>query len=663
MRTLRWHSYAWGVLILVALAGAGWFASLRASAVKPVVAADRPTALPVATGEGWGSPTQFSDLAVWGDTLWIATKLGGLVEWDLRGDEPRRLWGFPQDHLPSNFLGAILADERGLVLSGYPVDRRASSLAAWENGRGSPIPLPAGPRWHRDRPTALARGPDGTLYIGTHESGLWGHTSQGEWVRFDDPMNPLLNIEDLAVDGEGRLWVAGPRQLWTLTRTALTPTDFAGARSERVAVAPDGTVWALGRDQEGEHLVGHRLADLTWMHFTRADFGPTLYPREIGIDPLGRTWLIGGGGFSIYADGKWIPVVRPGWEAFWVAFGGGRAWMASEEHLESVPLEFDPEAPLPIRDEEPRLAHLGPSSSITSDVAIGPDGRLYVGTGVGLSMYEGRAWTHVVDPLPEPTAVSDLLMARDGRLWVGTAGGVAIYDGQTWQGHPLGTYVTRLFQDPAGRMWVGTRWSGAFLVEGEIWRNFRSELPGDNVWAFTVDRQGRVWMGVTQTWDVGLDIARGIAIYADGDWTFLDGPEYPFFEHRVVALATQPSTSDIWVGTDEGVHVFDGQEWESFTTENSPLVGQEVVQVAFGPDDGVWIATTEGVSVIGERGWLSLTTANSHIPGDVVANFAFDDETGPWLATNAGLFLIRHLAERFPTLYLPLIFDNWSVRR
>ena len=115
-------------------------------------------------------------------------------------------------------------------------------------------------------------------------------------------------------------------------------------------------------------------------------------------------------------------------------------------------------------------------SAITGD---GGDG-LWIGTGVGLDHMDAHGVVQRAPTDPEHTyglpegGVNAILNDRDGTLWVGTPHGL-------WRRTPgtsaafsflaLGAEegsaptITQLFQDNAGRIWVGTRAHGAFVIE------------------------------------------------------------------------------------------------------------------------------------------------------------------------------------------------------
>ncbi len=131
-------------------------------------------------------------------------------------------------------------------------------------------------------------------------------------------------------------------------------------------------------------------------------------------------------------------------------------------------------------------------------IALGPSGRLWVGTQDGAAFYNGRTWTTV--NLPDRSRASNfvraLLAAPDGTLWIGTRS-----NGLYRLGRGRWTHFVKVFQR-SGRMrinallatrstgggpviWVGTYGGGVGRLENGTWRFYTTAegLPSDRVWA------------------------------------------------------------------------------------------------------------------------------------------------------------------------------------
>jgi PAS domain S-box-containing protein len=142
------------------------------------------------------------------------------------------------------------------------------------------------------------------------------------------------------------------------------------------------------------------------------------------------------------------------------------------------------------------------------DLAEDVDGRIWIGTGVGLSRFDGRVFTTVggagLDALPQRT-VSALARGRGGGLWVGLAyGGVHRIDAGragdvAMPALPPSVVVHDLLEDPRGTLWIA---SGAGL-----WRfdaaGLRAVAPDTGAQAADVrtvvtDTAGTVWARTRQ---------------------------------------------------------------------------------------------------------------------------------------------------------------------
>lgn len=113
--------------------------------------------------------------------------------------------------------------------------------------------------------------------------------------------------------------------------------------------------------------------------------------------------------------------------------------------------------------------------------------------------------------------VLGVVQTRDGRLWVATGEGVTIFSGGSFQHLFRGEdeeiekglrsdYIYALFHDRDDQVWVGTSGGGASLYSGrdaEAGARFLAHAPGDgkrdlaslDVLSFAQDAQGRVWIG------------------------------------------------------------------------------------------------------------------------------------------------------------------------
>jgi ligand-binding sensor domain-containing protein len=116
------------------------------------------------------------------------------------------------------------------------------------------------------------------------------------------------------------------------------------------------------------------------------------------------------------------------------------------------------------------------------------------------------------------------------------------------------------------------------------------------------------------SWLIGH--AGGVARKQFDTWTNWDTASIGLtFEYS--SMTTIKARPDGWmaVGTlYHGAAVFNGQEWLPFNTDNSPLPSNQVLDLAFGPDNCLYFATFRGLVVWDGHHWTVHNTNTTGIP-------------------------------------------------
>jgi ligand-binding sensor domain-containing protein len=137
-------------------------------------------------------------------------------------------------------------------------------------------------------------------------------------------------------------------------------------------------------------------------------------------------------------------------------------------------------------------------------------------------------------------------------------------------------------------------------------------LPSTSFYAIAKDREGRIWVG-TET---------GVAVYDDPATVFSGterfrtpnvvrgpGTGYSLLYSDVVTAIAIDGANRKWFGTNNGLWLFNAEGDESlqhFTMANSPLPSNKIVDVAVNDRTGeVWVATDAGV--VAYRGSATVT--------------------------------------------------------
>lgn len=278
----------------------------------------------------------------------------------------------------------------------------------------------------------------------------------------------------------------------------------------------------------------------------------------------------------------------------------------------------------------------GPDSGLASESAESllatRDGRVWVGTGRGVSMFvrgrfERRAAFGDANAGP-------LVEDRNGTLWFGSRQGLyRLRDGvlvryTTKDGLPSDN-VLSAHEDRQGRLWIGTRGG---LVELRDGRFVPHPIPGgparNAITAIHSDRDGNLWLGTSGS---------GLLRYRDGSVDVL-GADYGLSH---VTAMFEDAEGSLWVGTfGGGLHCFHDGKFVVYGMREG--LSHEATYSAYEDTEGaVWIGTYGGglnrlrdgrIDHYGEEHGL-----RSQNLGVVVAARSGD----VWIATQAGLHRLR----------------------
>jgi diguanylate cyclase (GGDEF)-like protein len=270
-----------------------------------------------------------------------------------------------------------------------------------------------------------------------------------------------------------------------------------------------------------------------------------------------------------------------------------------------------------------------------------------------------------------------LLIDRRGNVWTGTRAGLQ----RNFQQVALdGEYVTKIYEDARGRIWIGTAEHGAAVLdpatgalrafppgelshfwvygfaetENEIWiatfgggidvvdaeslqivdrlrhdATLDSTIPADRIGAILRDRSGVIWAG---TW------GEGIARHDPSTRAFRALRYSPAIRdgltHPSAVRALETSDGRIWVGTNgNGVDILDGELRRVDHIGN--LADGAVTCIAQASNHDVWVATLDGTLQRMSTG-TRFTKADG-LPGGPIRTIAFTSDGAVWVGSAFGM--------------------------
>ncbi len=140
--------------------------------------------------------------------------------------------------------------------------------------------------------------------------------------------------------------------------------------------------------------------------------------------------------------------------------------------------------------------------------------------------------------------IYSLYQDHAGKIWVGGKNGVASYDGQTWtvystpEGLPPNA-VRALADNGRGGLWIGTEGGGLWLLQaGKI---STVNAPVQDISSLLFDQDGILWVGTT---------AHGLARLQNGQWTVFTEDNGLIND---IGYLIDDDSGNLWIGSYEGL--------------------------------------------------------------------------------------------------------------
>jgi ligand-binding sensor domain-containing protein len=542
--------------------------------------------------QSWSNPNDITTLLHDGTFLWAATE-GGLVRWTPASGEAQLYTR--REGLPSQAIQGIAQDSDGHIWVGY------ADHPAWSEYDGQTW------RTYPTREEALKARHAAMLRARRFDARLWYARPEGEWVWLPTSAGGVAAYD-------GSRW-----------RT-YNQSDGLPGRISRVAVAPNGRLWALG-DKLGTA--------------TESD----------------RRWEVAGS-FSELAEGARITDVCPdSTDGLWLAFAGegegeggvncwhhpSRRWIAYRHRLNAMipphvhSVDVDAQNTIWLAGEggiaqkrpgEPWRMALSAALTVQS-WERDAQGTYWLGTALGLAALnaDGATWRGPLQ-LPSPlldNAITGLAMDGQKRLWIGTSKGASVVDSSGATRIVITAAVLCLNADAAGQVWAGTR-DGLYTIAAD---GTRQRVLEKAVALVAFDSARRPW---AYTEEGELWRAEG------GGWRRV---------HNIMALASAPlrdmvvmDDGSLWLATAKGLGQLSPQgQYTLLPTENG-FPPQDIRALVLGAEKALWVGGATELDRRATSGaWLRLTTTSTEggLRAQDTLALRADSEGTLWVITSAGL--------------------------
>ena len=193
-------------------------------------------------------------------------------------------------------------------------------------------------------------------------------------------------------------------------------------------------------------------------------------------------------------------------------------------------------------------------------------------------------------------------------------------------------FLTEMFEDSSDRLWFAGFDNGASLLDDGAMRTFNASnsVIERRVTSFAEMGNGDIWIGTED----------GVAIWDGDDWSTLDMDEVPVAADHVSALL-RDSSDRLWVGTwGGGAAVLADEAWTAYAASDE-LPGDHVWSLAEDTEGRVWIGTKTGLAALAADGdWTTFTTEDSDLVSDRVQSISLDDDGTLYFGTSGKGFSV-----------------------
>jgi hypothetical protein len=170
-----------------------------------------------------------------------------------------------------------------------------------------------------------------------------------------------------------------------------------------------------------------------------------------------------------------------------------------------------------------------------------------------------------------------------------------------------------------------------------------------------LDSTGGLWLGSEMTPIVTrIDLSASVLDPPDDAWSSYSSDAIPTYTLSV------DRHNQVWVGTSDGIKVLEGiTEVRNYTTGNSPLLSNEVMDIEFDLHGSAIIATRDGLNILDVNGlWKSYRTRDG-LPSGKLRAVRINRSTGEiWIGTDNGLARLDSGVYPDSTLEERYVFPN-----
>jgi len=275
------------------------------------------------------------------------------------------------------------------------------------------------------------------------------------------------------------------------------------------------------------------------------------------------------------------------------------------------------------------------------------EGNIWVCTAAGLDRFRDvTVATYTSRQGLSSSSIASVFGSRDGSIWISTSGGlnhwkggeITVYSDVLERSLDASTRTKRikglprgdasLFEDHAGRLWLGARGGVGYLEDDRYVAVVAADPRTSIVAAITEDKTGDVWFTDTAYGLTRVSQKQDVQRYS---WQALH------LRSAVSSLAADPRSGGLWLGLSTGgiAQFLDGRILASYSAADG-LANGRVNGLRANPNGALWVSAEGGLSRL-KSGRISTLDSRSGLPCDSVGWMIEDDAGAAWIKTSCGL--------------------------
>jgi ligand-binding sensor domain-containing protein len=171
--------------------------------------------------------------------------------------------------------------------------------------------------------------------------------------------------------------------------------------------------------------------------------------------------------------------------------------------------------------------------------------------------------------------------------------------------------------------------AGEYMRLGELVRydTSNSQIPKGSIYTIQSDDSGKIWTG---SWGGGLGVFNGVA------WKVFTTKNSGLPSDTILELALDHKNA-VWIGTKNGLAKYNEATWTVYTPNNSPMEVFSIWAIAIDHQNNVWFSNGNvgqgGLMFFNGNEWKLFTTENSVLPCRAITDILIDSGNAVWVGT------------------------------